>query len=127
MTSRTHGYIFALLATTIFSAQDGISKHLAESYPPVFITMIRYWAFALFAVVLATTLPGGVKATLRTRRPILQIVRGVLLAVQVAIAITSFEVAGLARTQAIFSATPLIVALLAIPLLGERVGWRRWT
>ena len=127
MKTKTHGYIFALLATTIFSAQDGISKHLAEAYPPIFVTMIRYWAFAFFAVVVAMNLPGGVKATLRTRRPYLQIVRGVLLAVQVAIAITSFHVAGLARTQAIFAATPLIVVVLAIPLLGERVGWRRWT
>jgi drug/metabolite transporter (DMT)-like permease len=127
MKSKTHGYLFALLATTIFSAQDGVSKHLAESYPPIFITMIRYWAFALFAVVFAMNLPGGVKATMRTRRPYLQIARGVLLAVQVVLAITSFHVAGLARATAIMSATPLIVGLLAIPVLGEQVGWRRWT
>jgi len=127
MRTKTQGYTVALLATTIFSAQDGISKHLAEAYHPIFITMIRYWAFALFAVVLAVTVPGGLKATMRTERPWLQVVRGVLLAVQVVIAISSFQVAGLARTQAIFSATPLIVVMLAIPLLGERVGWRRWT
>ena len=127
MRSKTHGYIVAFLATTIFSAQDGISKHLAEAYHPIFITMIRYWAFALFALVLAMSLPGGVKATMRTRRPWLQVFRGILLAVQVVLAISSFHVAGLARAQAIFSATPLIVVMLAIPLLGERVGWRRWT
>jgi drug/metabolite transporter (DMT)-like permease len=127
MKSKTHGYLVALLATTIFSAQDGISKHLAESYHPIFITMIRYWAFALFALVVAVSLPGGVKATMRTGRPWLQVARGVLLAMQVAIAIGSFDIAGLARTQAIFSATPLIVVMLAIPMLGEKVGWRRWT
>ena len=127
MRTKTQGYIVALLATTIFSAQDGISKHLADSYSPVFITMIRYWAFALFAVAVALTLPGGIKGTMRTQRPWLQVSRGVLLAVQVVLAISSFQVAGLARTQAIFSATPLIVVMLAIPLLGEQVGWRRWT
>jgi drug/metabolite transporter (DMT)-like permease len=127
MKSKTHGYIFALLATTIFSAQDGISKHMAESYSPVLITMIRYWAFALFAVTVAMHRPGGIRATARTRHPILQPLRGVLLVVQVVLAITSFHVVGLARAQAIFSATPLIVALLAIPVLGEQVGWRRWT
>jgi len=126
MKSKTHGYIFALLAITVFSLQDGISKHLATSYPPVFITMIRYWAFALFGVVLAARMPGGIKAAARTARPFLQISRGVLLAVQVAIAITAFALVGLARTQAIFSATPILVALLSIPLLGEQVGWRRW-
>src|SRR5688500_7747887 len=127
MKSKTHGYIVALLDTTIFSAQDGISKHLAEAYHPIFITMIRYWAFALFAVVVAMTLPGGIKTTMRTQRPGLQVFRGVILAVQVVLAISSFHIAGLARAQAIFSATPLIVVMLAIPLLGEQVGWRRWT
>ncbi|MDE8761375.1 MULTISPECIES: DMT family transporter [Rhizobium] len=127
MTSKTHGYIFALLAITIFSLQDAISKHLASTYPPIFVTMIRYWAFALFTIVLASKMRGGLKATARTKRPLLQVVRGVLLAVQVVLAITCFAVIGLARSQAIFSATPILIALLSMPILGERVGWRRWT
>lgn len=127
MTSKTHGYIFALLATTIFSLQDAISKHLASTYPPIFVTMIRYWAFALFTIVLASKMRGGLQATARTKRPLLQVVRGVLLAVQVVLAITCFSVIGLARSQAIFSATPILIALLSMPILGERVGWRRWT
>lgn len=127
MKSKTHGYIFTLLAITIFSLQDAISKHLGGVYPPVFVTMIRYWAFAGFCVILAMKMPGGLKAAVRTTRPFLQIARGVLLSVQVVIAITSFAIAGLAHSQAVFAATPILVALLSIPLLGERVGWRRWT
>ena len=126
MTSKTHGYIFALLAITIFSLQDAISKHLASAYPPIFVTMIRYWAFALFTIILASKMRGGLKATARTKRPLLQVVRGVLLAVQVVLAITCFAIIGLARSQAIFSATPILIALLSMPILGERVGWRRW-
>src|SRR4051794_4035650 len=127
MSSKTHGYIFALLAITIFSLQDGISKHLAGAYPPIFVAMIRYWAFAIFTVLLALKMPGGLRGAARTTRPVLQIVRGALLAVQVVTAITCLAVIGLARSQAIFSATPLLVAMLSIPLLGERVEWRRWT
>ena len=48
MSSKTQGYVFALLAIIIFSLQDAISKHLAQDYPPVFIAMIRYWAYGLF-------------------------------------------------------------------------------
>jgi len=33
---------------------------------------------------------------------------------------------GLADSYAIASAAPLLMTLLAIPILGERVGWRRW-
>ncbi|KQV28165.1 hypothetical protein ASC97_07430 [Rhizobium sp. Root1203] len=127
MKSKTQGYIFVLLAITIFSLQDAISKHLGSAYPPVFVTMIRYWAFALFTVLLASKMRGGLSATARTKRPVLQIVRGLLLAAQVVAVISCFAVIGLAHSQAIFSATPILIALLSMPILGERVGWRRWT
>ncbi|WP_111561351.1 DMT family transporter [Rhizobium sp.] len=127
MKSKTRGYIFVLLAITIFSIQDGISKHLGGAYPPVFVTMIRYWAFGLFTILLAAKMRGGIVATARTKRPVLQVIRGLLLAAQVVVVISCFAVIGLAHSQAIFSATPILIALLAMPLLGERVGWRRWT
>ncbi|WEX77567.1 DMT family transporter [Sinorhizobium numidicum] len=126
MKSKANGYVFALLAIVIFAIQDGISKHLGAIYPPVFVAMIRYWAFAVFAIVLASRAPGGIGATIVTKRPVLQLLRGVLLAAQIVIVITSFTIVGLAHSQAILSATPLFVALLSMPLLGERVGWRRW-
>ncbi|MDQ0321947.1 drug/metabolite transporter (DMT)-like permease [Pararhizobium capsulatum DSM 1112] len=127
MSSKKTGYIFVLLAITIFSIQDAISKYLGSIYPPVLITMIRYWAFASFALAWAARSPGGLPVAFRTRRPILQILRGVLLAVQIVIVITSFAQVGLAHSQAIFSSGPIFVALLSMPILGERVGWRRWT
>src|SRR5262245_27187206 len=127
MKSKTHGYLFALAATTIFSFQDAVSKHLGDHYPPIFITMIRYWAFAAFCILLASRKPGGLKAAARTTRPWLQILRGVLLATEVMIVITAFAHAGLAHSTAVLSATPIVVTLLSIPLLGEQVGWRRWS
>ncbi|WP_457581871.1 DMT family transporter [Ensifer canadensis] len=126
MGSKANGYIYALLAIVIFAIQDGISKHLGSIYPPVFVAMIRYWAFALFAVALAARATGGLKLTAATRRPLLQVLRGLLLPLQIVMVITSFTMVGLAHSQAILSATPLFVALLSMPLLGERVGWRRW-
>lgn len=128
MTTKLHGYIFTFLAIGIFAVQDGISKHLGGLYPPIFVAMIRYWAFAIFAIVLATRSSRGLKATaLGTQRPWLQVIRGLLLVTQIVVVITAFRVVGLAHSQAILSATPLFVALLSMPLLGERVGWRRWT
>ncbi|MCZ4090813.1 DMT family transporter [Sinorhizobium psoraleae] len=126
MKSRANGYVFALAAIVIFAIQDGISKHLGTLYPPVLVSMIRYWAFAAFAVALAARAQGGLKATIVTKRPVLQVLRGVLLPTQIVVVITAFTVVGLAHSQAILAATPLFVALLSMPLLGERVGWRRW-
>jgi drug/metabolite transporter (DMT)-like permease len=127
MKSKTHGYLFALAATTIFSFQDAVSKHLGDNYPPIFVTMIRYWAFGAFCILLASRKRGGLWAAARTRRPVLQTVRGVLLAIEVMIVITSFAHAGLAHSTAVLAATPILVTLLSIPLLGEHVGWRRWS
>lgn len=127
MDAKRTGYIFTLLAIVIFSLQDGISKHLGTNYPPVFIGMLRFWAFALFALAVAARSEGGLRAAAATRRPVLQTLRGVMLGVQIVITITAFSTVGLAQSQAILAATPIFVALLSMPLLGERVGWRRWS
>lgn len=127
MKSKAHGYLFALAATTIFSLQDAVSKHLGDHYSPIFITMIRYWAFAAFCILLAARRRGGLRAAASTTRPVLQIVRGVLLAVEIMIVIAAFARAGLAHSTAVLAATPILVTLLSIPLLGEHVGWRRWS
>jgi drug/metabolite transporter (DMT)-like permease len=127
MQSKFHGYLFALAATTIFSFQDAVSKHLGDHYSPVFVTMIRYWAFGAFCILLAARKRGGLRAAATTTRPVLQIFRGVLLAVEIMIVIAAFAHAGLAHSTAVLSATPIVVTLLSIPLLGERVGWRRWS
>ncbi|MDQ7251519.1 DMT family transporter [Dongia sedimenti] len=127
MKSKAHGYFFALAATTIFSFQDAVSKHLGDHYPPIFITMIRYWAFGAFCILLASRKPGGLRAAAGTKRPVLQIMRGVLLATEIMLVITAFASAGLVHSTAVLSATPLVVTMLSIPFLGEHVGWRRWS
>ncbi|WP_313194582.1 DMT family transporter [Shinella zoogloeoides] len=127
MDTKRLGYAFTLLAIVIFSLQDAISKHLGSAYPPVFIAMLRFWAFGAFALVLGARGPGGLRAAAATKRPLLQILRGVLLAFQIVVVITAFSTVGLAHSQAILSSGPIFVALLSMPLLGERVGWRRWT
>jgi len=113
------GIRFVLMAMVAFAVQDATSKYLAASYPPQFFIMIRYWLFAVFVAVLAAHRSGGLRAACRTKMPALQVFRGVLLAVQIVIRL------GLAETHAIFSLHPLLATLLAIPLLGERVGWHR--
>ncbi len=126
MPSPKSGFLYALVAFTIFAAQDGISKHLGSAYPPVFIAMLRYWAFAIFVLVMAARSPGGIRGAAMANRPLLQAGRGILLAVQIVLAIFSFTIVGLAQSHSIMASAPLIVAALSVPLLGEKVGWRRW-
>jgi len=127
MNSKTRGYIFALLAITIFAAQDGFTKFLGVRYPPILVTMFRFWAFAAFVTLLAVASPGGIRRAARTQHPLLQVLRGLLLVSEIVVVVFAFAHAGLAMSQSIFQATPLLVTLLSVPLLGEHVGWRRAT
>jgi drug/metabolite transporter (DMT)-like permease len=62
---------------------------------------------------------------LRTKRLWVQIVRSLLLFLSTALNFIALQYLQLAETMSITFATPLLVALLAGPLLGERVGPRR--
>ncbi len=119
----------ALMCVTmlIFAFQDTLSKYLASRYDVILVTTIRFWFMAVVAILVASRHGGGLGATARSARPLLQILRGALLAGQVCIMVTSFVLLGLIETHAIFAATPLLIAALSGPFLGERVGWRRWT
>lgn len=125
MKNKSLGYLYVLLAITIFAGQDGFSKYLGDKYPVIAFTMIRFWAFAAFVIALAAFSPGGLRKAVVTRRPFLQMLRGPLLMIEIILVVVAFNKAGLAMTQAILQATPLIITVLSVPLLGEKVGWRR--
>ena len=120
------GISLMILVTLIFACQDGISRHLAETYNTYMVVMLRYWFFAGFVVALTARQAGGVRAAARTAQPLVQIGRGVLLASQICIAVYGFTLLGLVESHAVFACYPLIVAALSGPMLGETVGWRRW-
>ena len=115
------------LVSIIFALQDGASRILGANYPPLLIVMIRYWVFAIFVVALVARQPGGLRRAVRTKRPITQIVRGALLVLETVIMVEAFVRLGLIETHAVFTVYPLLVAALSGPILGEKVGWRRWT
>ena len=119
--------IFLMIATTfVFATQDGISRHLAETYNTFMVVMVRYWFFAAFVIFIAARQPGGIRQTATTEQLGLQIFRGLLLASEILIAVYGFTLIGLVESHAVFASYPLIVAALAGPLLGEKAGWRRW-
>ncbi|WP_171101275.1 DMT family transporter [Ruegeria sp. HKCCD7255] len=120
------GIALMIGATVVFALQDGISRHLAGTYNTYMVVMIRYWFFAAFVIALAMRRQGGLRATASTRQLGLQITRGVLLAGEVCVAVYAFTILGLIESQAVFICYPLLVAALSGPILGEKVGWRRW-
>ena len=110
----------------IFAVQDGISRHLAGEYNVLMIVMIRYWFFAAFVITIAARKEGSIRAAAATKQPVLQGLRGLLLAGEICVMVAGFVVLGLVESHAIFACYPLLVAAFSGPILGEKVGWRRW-
>jgi len=119
------GIMLMIATTVVFAVQDGISRHLAGQYNVMMVVMIRYWFFGAFVIAIAAR-SGGVGRVARTAQPVMQIFRGVLLASEICVMIAAFTILGLIESHAVFTCYPLLIAALSGPILGEKVGWRRW-
>ena len=122
----TLGVWLMIAVTFVFAMQDGISRHLAGEYNVFMVVMIRYWFFATFVIVLASRMAGGLKNAARSGTIKMQVFRGALLSLEIFVAIMSFVLLGLVEAHAVFATYPLLIAALSGPVLGEKVGWRRW-
>ena len=128
MQTNTRLGILLMIATTfIFAAQDSISRHLAGEYNVFMVVMIRYWFFAAFVITIAARREGSVRTAAATSQPALQIGRGLILVGEICVMVYAFTLLGLVESLAVFTAYPLIIAALSGPILGEKVGWRRWS
>jgi drug/metabolite transporter (DMT)-like permease len=110
-------------AMVCFTGLDTSSKWLGLSLPTAQIVWARYAGATVIALIAAQ--PWSHPAVLRSRRPGLQALRSLLLlgaTVSVVVALRQLQ---LAETATISFLTPIFVALLAGPLLGERVGAER--
>lgn len=113
-----------VLATSTFSLLDSTSKYLAEHYPVPAVVWQRYVLQTL--VMSALFMPGMGLALVRTSSPGLQVLRGLLLAAPSLAFVTALNYMPIAVVTSIVFLAPIIVALAAGPLLGERVAPRTW-
>jgi len=114
-----------LVATLLFTVMDSIAKSLTASYPVQQVIWARY--FFQFALMLLLIPRLGIAGLLWTKRPGVHITRGLLLTVATGCMITAISMVPLADAYTITFTAPFLVTVLSIPLLKERVGWRRWT
>ena len=124
----TKAGIWLMIATTVvFAVQDGISRHLGTHYSIYMVVMVRFWFFALFVMAMAARSEGGLRAAASSAYPWVQLARGVILVAEIAVMLVAFVKLGLIEAHAVFTCYPLLVAALSGPILGEKVGWRRWS
>jgi drug/metabolite transporter (DMT)-like permease len=115
-----------LLAMLLITCNDAVGKHLSQTYSIWQVLWLRSWVFLGFALLWVWH-KGGLMRAIRSRRIAMQLTRSLLLVVEITLFIMSFRLLPLADVTALAAATPLVVLALAVPLLGERVGWHRWS
>jgi drug/metabolite transporter (DMT)-like permease len=114
-----------VLALVLFSGLDTSAKYLAtrSSLPIVQIAWVRFAGQGLLMLTLLSALP--LSTLFATRKPKLELLRSVLMALTTVCNFLALEHLRLDQTVTVVFLAPLFVALLAGPFLGEWVGWRR--
>jgi len=117
------GILLMMIAIATFAVMDTIAKYLSRSYPVGNVVWARY---AINLLVLSAFLAArGEVRRVRTARPGTQVVRGLMLGASTLLYFTSLTVLPLAEAAAIGFVLPVFVAILAVPMLGERIDMPR--
>ncbi|MDR2787172.1 MAG: DMT family transporter [Candidatus Accumulibacter sp.] len=121
---RERGIALVLITTVLFVIHDGISKYVARHYPVTEVLWVRYLVHVTF--MLAVFGPRMRLNLVRARRPVLQIVRALLLVCSSFVFMNGLRYLPLGDSTAIYFLTPLLVTAFSAPLLGEKVEARNW-
>jgi len=113
-----------LLATMLFASHDALSKYLSGFYPIVMIVWARYLVHTL--LMAAVFIPQTGLRLLRTKRPGLQVLRGLCLLGTSVLFNSGLMFIPLAEATAVNFLAPLLVTALSVWLLGERVSLGQW-
>lgn len=117
------GMLMALAGALGYTAMDTLVKLLTARLPSVQILFVVYLVGLL--PPLAWCLATGNREALRTRRPLVQLVRGLAMLLASLLFFHALSRLPLADAYALLFTMPLIITALSVPMLGERVGWRR--
>ncbi|MFK7744532.1 MAG: DMT family transporter [Roseobacter sp.] len=112
--------LFVLIGVFAISINDMLIKQLSGGYPLHEIVFLRSGLGILFSIVLIQ-MEGG-WSILKTKRPFLHVLRGVLIVIANMSYFIALAALPLADATALFFAAPLFITVLSIPILGEKVG-----
>lgn len=113
-----------ICSTFFFALGDITSKSLTDSLHGLQVAWFRFALFVMIVPPLVLFLRGP--AGLATRRIGAQLLRGVFICGSSVLFILGLASLPVAETTAIAYLGPLFITALSIPLLGEKVGARRW-
>jgi drug/metabolite transporter (DMT)-like permease len=118
------GILMMVIAVGAFAMMDAALKHLTPHYPPLQVAALRGYASLPVVMVWAAVL--GTRARLFDVRWSLHLLRAAIGILMLASFAYGLRTLPLSEAYAIFFVAPLLITLLAAPLLGEKVGANRW-
>ena len=124
-TNTTSAVLFLCAGLFIFSFQDVMVKLLLDRYPVHQIVFVRA-IIALPLMFMVVHYESGL-ATLSTRHPYLHALRSCIGFGAFFFYYLALATMPLTAVVAIWFTSPLFITALAVPILGEKVGWRRWS
>jgi drug/metabolite transporter (DMT)-like permease len=126
VSARRRAILCVMGASFLFAVAAALIKLLTGSHIPTAEMVLS--RSAITSIVMLALLPrhGGF-AALRTRRPLGHAVRTLLGLFSMSASFYGYVTLPLATAIALGFAMPLFLTMLSVPLLGERVGWRRAT
>jgi S-adenosylmethionine uptake transporter len=118
------GIASIVAGVSLFTIQDAVIKGLSDDYPVFEIVFVRSLV-ALIPLLILAGLGNGF-ASLRTRRLRVHLLRGALMFASYTCYYLALATLSLPETVSFSYSAPLFMTALSVPLLGERVGPRRW-
>ncbi|WP_339113792.1 DMT family transporter [Thioclava sp. GXIMD2076] len=122
--SNLKGALYGLLAMAIYASHDAIVKGLGGKFSAIQIVFVA--ALLSFPIISFIMLSDKKAGHLRPLYPGWVVLRSVCMIVAGVAAFYAFSTLPLAQVYPILFATPLLVTILSIPMLGETVRLRRW-
>ncbi len=119
------GIVFANCAVFTFTVMDAIIKSVAQTFPTGEIIFFRNLFGFIPLLAFAWWRHGGVP--LRTSRPWGHVMRGVFGVASMFCFFLSYKLMPLSDAIALGLSGPIFITVLSVPILGEHVGWRRWS
>lgn len=118
------GSLLFLLAVFIFAVSDATAKYMSSFFAVPLLAWARYSSQLVF--MLATTGRSVGRGIVVTRRPWMMVFRGSMQVCCTFLVLLAFRTLPLAETTALVFITPLLVSLLAGPVLGEKIHLGSW-
>jgi S-adenosylmethionine uptake transporter len=121
--SNLRGAMLSLLAFGIYATHDVLVKFLGGSYSP--FQLIFFSGLLGFPLVTILLMSDRTDGNLIPKHPYWTAIRTTTAVLNGLAGFYAFSVLPLAQCYAIFFAMPILITLLAIPILGEKIGLHR--